>query len=255
MNPDFIDICQQLETWYQRPSGQYLSALEDELGERLLDQVFGQHVLQLGVTRNQPLGRGSAFPQHTYLGASPSADIGLIANGDHLPFATDSIDAVIIHHALDFSSNPHQLLREAQRVLMPQGRLIILGFNPWSLLGLSCRVRAIGPGQLWPSCNRLSVHRLKDWLGLLGCEVESIRYSYSVPPRGSRWSSKQLRRMDGFANRHNALIGGVYGIRAQKRVSTLTPSRRRVERSRRAPLIGLAVPQAVARRGDGDSTA
>lgn len=255
MSPDFIDICQQLETWYQRPAGKYLLEQERVLAKRLLEQVFGYHLLQIGVTRDQPLVEECGLNHRIYMGATTNGAVGLVSEGDSLPLANDSIDAVILHHALDFAPDPHQLLREVQRVLSPQGRVVILGFNPWSLAGMGSRLRALAPGRLWRASNRLSAHRVRDWLNLLGCEVETLRHTYATPPRGNGRVARLLQKVDGFATRQNLYFGGVYAMRAQKFVSTLTPTRQRVPSSMRGQLIGLAVPRSVARGGDGDASA
>ena len=52
-----------------------------------------------------------------------------------LPFEAQSVDLIVMPHTLEFTSDPHRLLREAERVLMPEGQLIILGFNSLSLWG------------------------------------------------------------------------------------------------------------------------
>lgn len=255
MSPDFIDICQQLESWYQRPARQYLLAQERKLAEKLLEQVFGYHLLQIGVTRNQPLVGDCGLNHTIYMGSTTSGQVGLVSEGDSLPLANDSVDAVLLHHALDFAPAPHQLLREVQRVLSPQGRVVIIGFNPWSLSGAGSRLRALAPGRLWRSCNRLSVHRVRDWLHLLGCEVESVRHTYALPPRGGERVARQFQKLDRFATDHNLFLGGVYVLRAQKFVSTLTPTRRRIPTSMRGQLIGLRVPRPIARGGEGDTSA
>jgi SAM-dependent methyltransferase len=255
MSHDFIDICQQLETWYKRPAGQYLLDQEKALAEKLLEQVFGYHLLQIGVTRDQPLVNECGLNHRIYMGSSATGNVGLVSESSLLPLANDSIDAVILHHALDFAPDPHQLLREVQRVLSPQGRVVIIGFNPWSLSGAASRLRGLAPGLLWRSSNRLSVHRVRDWLHLLGCEVETVRHTYATPPRGRDGIARILQKADQFFTRHNLFFGGVYAMRAQKFVATLTPTRRRVGAGVRGQLIGLVVPRPVARDGDGDAPA
>src|SRR5690606_11224800 len=104
-----------------------------------------------------------------------------------LPFDTQSLDLLVLPHTLECSSDPHQVLREAERVLIPEGRLVITGFNPWSLWGAG---RMLGRGRpfLPAGVQPLSPVRLKDWLKLLSFEVESGRFGVYAPPcRTDKW--------------------------------------------------------------------
>ncbi|MEP5763133.1 MAG: methyltransferase domain-containing protein [Halieaceae bacterium] len=240
-----IDICTQLETWFESPRGRHLLQQEQQLASTLLNNVFGYHQLQLGVTRNQQLAPDSQLGHKVYSNAFAGHGVGLLSEPDSLPFADDSIDAIVLQHALDFAANPHGLLREAHRVLAHQGQIIVLGFNPASLFGINMRVRGLWPGRLWNQAHLLGVRRLRDWLRLLGAEVHEVQHCFSVPPLGGDRIFKALGRCDQFTTRHNVPLGGVYAIRAQKQLSTLTPTRLRWQRKMGARLIGLAVPKPV----------
>ena len=173
MSMDSSDICQQLECWFDSPTGQYLLQQETALVADMLQQVFGYHLLQLGITRKHSLALDSAVNHKIYGGCGPGQDTDLLTASDCLPFGNDSIDVVLLHHCMDFAPNPHQLLREVQRVVAPQGHIIILGFNPWSLFGLGTKLRGRYPGSLWKQAAPMGVGRLRDWLHLLGSEVRT----------------------------------------------------------------------------------
>ncbi len=252
VNGNSIYICDPLESWYDNHSGQYLLAQENALVEQQLQQVFGYHFLQIGVTRNQALGKTSPLNHKTYSAILPGPDIGLLSDAHSLPFADDSLDVVLLHHALEFSQHPHSLLREVHRVVSAQGHILILGFNPLSLLGLSLGVRRFLPGKLWQQANIMSTGRLRDWLHLLGAEVQSTHHCYAVPPKGGERVFRYLQAADSYITRHNWPVGGVYLVHAQKKVVTLTPSRLRWQSGMGSKLIGLTVPKPVPSPRAGD---
>ncbi|MCZ6828102.1 MAG: methyltransferase domain-containing protein [Gammaproteobacteria bacterium] len=245
MNADSSDICQQLECWFENPAGQYLLRRERELVAKLLEQVFGYHLLQLGITRQHGLALDSALNHKIYAAATPAADIGLVTQADSLPFANDSIDVAVLHHSIDFAENPHQLLREVQRVVAAQGHIIILGFNPWSVFGLGATLRGLYPGSFWGQAAPMSVRRLRDWLHLLGSEVRAVGYTFATPPVGQGRAYRWLARCDSFVTRHNWPLGGAYVLHAQKQVVPLTPTRLRWESSVGNRLMGLGVAKPV----------
>jgi SAM-dependent methyltransferase len=164
--------------------------------------------------------------------------VGLVAEPDELPLDSDSVDAIVAHHCLEFAANPHQVLREIQRVLTPQGQLLIIGFNPYSLLGCETRLRALMHDPLWSRHRPVSEHRLTDWLHLLGCEVLDSRRLYGLPPFGSGRLRRLVMAGDGWLTRYNLPLGGVYILHATKQVAGLHRPRR-LPLSRRGRLIGL----------------
>mgnify|MGYP001824517097 FL=1 len=242
MDPQCSDILTQLESWYARENGLYLLDRTRDAAGLLLDTSFGYHLLQLGAIRGRPLFENSPINHRIYAAERAGERIGLVTMADELPLESDSIDAVIAHHSLDFAANPHQVLREIQRVLTPQGHLLLIGFNPHSLQGLSTRLRGLSRQSLWHRHQPVSERRLTDWLHLLGCEVQSSTRLYTVPPIGGGRVRQWLMRCDDWSSRHNLPGGGIYILHAIKQVSALHRPRRQL-RLRRERLIGLAVPK------------
>src|SRR5689334_12331066 len=122
-----------LRQWFQTPLGQYLLEKERAYLDDVTPDIFGYHALQLGMTEVDFL-RASRIAHRMRVAASGEPD--LYAKCHELPIATQSVDLVILPHVLEFADEPHQILREVDRVMMPEGRLVIVGFNPWSLWGL-----------------------------------------------------------------------------------------------------------------------
>ena len=244
MPPKNDQIAPYLESWYGRKNGQYLLASLRKSLQPILDLSFGYHILQMGVAPNCELFGHSPINHRIYAADQPGVGVNLISNTDDLPLESDSVDTLIAHHSLEFGPNPHRVLREMQRVLAPQGHLLIVGFNPYSLLGVGSYIRSKTRNPLWQAQHSVSRHRLTDWLHLLGCEVQSCGYLYSLPPVGSGSLHSYLSRADAWASQHNLPTGGLYVLHAIKQVSALNKPRLRL-RERGGRLIGLAVPQAV----------
>ena len=233
-----IDIFTELESWYSRENGRYLLAGTREAVGGILDTAFGYHLLQTGCTRGHALFDASPINHRIYAAQRAGDQISLLALADELPLESDSIDTLIAHHTLDFADNPHQVLREIQRVLTPQGQLIIVGFNPHSLLGLGARIRGISRKSLWHRHKGVSESRLTDWLHLLGCEVQDASRLGAVPLVGRGALRRWLMRLDDWGNRHNLPVGGLYIVHAIKQVSAVHRPRRQWQ-LRRERLIGL----------------
>ncbi|MFT4615305.1 MAG: SAM-dependent methyltransferase [Bacteroidia bacterium] len=238
MRLDCSDILTELESWYASENGRYLLSETRQAIQHVLDTTFGYHILQLGVRTEQPLSHESPIHHRIYCGPAQGQSIDLAAIPEELPLECDSIDTVIAHHCLEFAEDPHQVLREIQRVLTPQGRLILIGFNPWSLYGLAGRTKGALRHPLWSAYRPVSEGRMTDWLHLLGCEVQDNIRLFSVPPVGGQRLRGWLQRGDGWATRHNLPLGGVYVLHALKQVGARHPPKS-VRRVRRESLIGL----------------
>lgn len=238
MQQNFAESLSELERWYMRGNGQYLLQSTRTAVQDLLDTSFGYHILQLGVTGGQPLCGGSPINHRLYCAPRMNEGAAVVAEPEELPLESDSVDAVIAHHCLEFAANPHQVLREIQRILTPQGQLLVVGFNPFSLLGCKTRLRGALRDPLWSQHRPVSEHRLTDWLHLLGCEVLERRRIYCLPPVGRGRLRDVVAAGDHWSTQHNLPFGGVYILHANKHVAGLHRPRR-VLRPRRARLVGL----------------
>lgn len=242
MSGQFNEIFTQLESWYCKERGQYLLAHTRENLQPRLDTAFGYHILQLGPVRGASLIDGSRINHHIHAGGRQGGGLGLVCEGGELPLESDSVDVVVAHHCLEFEDNPHQVLREIQRVLTPQGQLFVVGFNPYSLRGINTAFRGLRRSSPWRSHKPVSEARLTDWLHLLGCEVRDTSYLYAVPPAGSGRIRLALERCDAWCAAHKLPLGGVYVVHAIKQVAAQNKPRQGL-RSRSQRLIGLAVPK------------
>jgi len=88
----------------------------------------------------------------------------------------------------------------------------------------------------------LSERRLRDWVALLGFDVDSVYGYLSLLPlkgRAPRLSADGAPVLE--ARPRAALTAGAYLLKARKRVPTLTPIRPR-RRLRQRVLVGAAEP-------------
>ncbi len=230
---------QTLTTWTCSPRAQRLLALEAaELG-RLLPDVFGRHVLQIGNWgEGDALIASSETLHHAVLGSVNDGHVAALIEGERLPLMSGSVDAVVLPHTLEFVRSPHPLLREVDRVLNDRGRLFILGFSPWSLW--SWRNRFGFRHRAFPaSAQFYSAGRVADWLELLDFEIAELRrYGVGFPwlaPRsaGQAWSPGALLQP----------LTETYLLVARKRVLPMNFIGR-TSRAQVKTLVGIAAPAA-----------
>ncbi len=242
-----------LHEWLERPPGRTLAELEQTRMDAILPDLFGYHLLQVG-----HLGRIDLLGQSRILHRSivDIDDFGLTSaypqfrgTASALPVESDAVDVVLLPHVLEFDRQPHEALRESFRVLVPEGHLLITGFNPRSLMGMmrfARRGRGVAP---WRG-HFLGVSRLKDWLALLGFDVMQVSPCFiHSSSKNQRW----LERLDAFwrfGNRTAGVFSGAYVVVARKRVTTLTPIKTRWRPERRLVGVGLAEPSARVVKGD-----
>jgi SAM-dependent methyltransferase len=231
--------------WFEGPLGARVLREEAALAPLALDDVFGFELLQVGAWGPARHLLDGARTQHTTLLAPEmSTGVTLCAPLDSLPFRSDSIDAIFLPHTLELVEDPYAVLREAERVLTGEGCLMICGFNPFSGWGAR-RVfaRYFGRPAFPPGTQRmLSERRLRDWVALLGFDVDSV-YGYLglLPLKGRAPKLTDAGSRNPEVRPRAAMTAGAYLLKARKRVPTLTPIRPR-RRARQRVLVGAAEP-------------
>jgi SAM-dependent methyltransferase len=242
----------QLRRWYREPLGSMVLQRELELMGQLLPGLFGYHLLQLGDEPGVGLMTGSRIShrvvmlnEHATIPDMSSQLEYLRGNATQLPLASNSLDVVVLPHLLEFERSPHQVLREVERVLIPEGHLVFLCFNPWSLFGLRRLLQGWRHEAPWSGHFYTSL-RLKDWLSLLGFETVLLRHYFYRPPMQHQSTMSRLIRMESLGQRFWPLLGGGYMLVAKKRVATLTPIKPRWRSTR--SLINIGLTETSARR-------
>jgi SAM-dependent methyltransferase len=201
--------------WFETSAGRYVLAWEQAQFDSAVEDVFGFNAVQAGLPALDFL-RESRIPLKLRAGLDHGC--GLRTDPGQLPLVSQSIDLLVLPHVLEFSAQPHQILREAERVLIPEGSIVISGFNPLSLWGAK---RALGwERDAHPWCGRfIGLLRLKDWLALLGFELDGGRFGCYAPPFSqARWLQRSAF-MEKAGDRWWPICGGAYVVRAVKRVT------------------------------------
>jgi SAM-dependent methyltransferase len=230
-----------LAEWLNSPLGEALLSAERARLAPIISRVFGYHVLQLSCAPE--IDMMADCPVCHQIRFAPAWNQGRtipVADIESLPLATDSMDAVLLHHSLDYTQDSHRLLREATRVLRPGGRLIIVGFNPSSLWGLSKIVR--WRRQMPWNARFISRRRLTDWLSLLDFHVESVGYGGFLPPVRHPRLLDIAPDFERWLDRLGNPTGAFYLIVASKHRIPLIPVVPRWKRMR-APSIGLPLAE------------
>ncbi|WP_336366573.1 class I SAM-dependent methyltransferase [Marinobacter sp. C2H3] len=223
---DYRERHDSFERWFQTPLGRALLADQRRFCDLELGEMAGARQLQVGVSHRLPLATGTDFAQRiitTPRWFSHMPDGVVVCDSDELPLPSDAMDLVILHHSADFSVSPHQVLREAARVLRGEGTILLLGFNPVSLWGAR---RLISRAHEGPWGGRfLSRGRMEDWLRLLGFAVEgSVTRFLRLPLQRS--GRRPDRRLDVRLSDSRLMpLGAYYGILAKKRVYGRLPRR------------------------------
>jgi SAM-dependent methyltransferase len=209
--------------WFATALGRHVLEREQAYFDEVVADIFGFNALQLGLTEFDLL-RTSRIPLRAALGRAQAARV--VGDPAFLPIASQSVDLLLLPHVLEFASNPHQILREVERVLIPEGHLLISGFNPFSVWGLKQFLNKRSGIYPWTG-KFISLPRMKDWLSLLNFEVSGGRMCCYTPPfAGAQWR-RRFAFMESAGDRWWPLGGGVYFLLARKRVHgmrLLTPN-------------------------------
>ncbi|HXZ53122.1 MAG TPA: methyltransferase domain-containing protein [Burkholderiales bacterium] len=237
--PKYNGVRSSLAEWFVTPQGHYVLDWELAQFDNAVDDVFGYRAVQAGLPEIDFL-RQNRIPFRFSLALEPGG--ALAADPLQLPLASQSVDLVALPHVLETHNDPHQVLREAERVLVPEGRLVVSGFNTMSLWRLRQAFSGRCAGAPWDA-RFISLLRLRDWLRLLGFELNGGAFGCYAPPfRQPKWLAR-FEFMEKAGARWWPILGGVYVVRAVKRVAgtrLVTPAWRRERARRRAVAAPVA---------------
>ncbi len=228
--------------WYQTLSGQSSLDKLDDLCAETLSEIFGYYAIEMGVISEQ-----HSLLQHSRIAAgfklinksskikakTPFDEMGVpssvISTTEQLPIATDNVDLVIASHTLESSQDPHQVLREIDRVLVPEGHCILIGFNPFSLsqlgqsIGQSIRSRFKNDDNTYKT---RSVARVRDWFSVLGFEVVDVHYMGMRPAIKNKKVFEALGWLERLGEYAGPVLGNMYVIHAKKQMAAMRPDKK-----------------------------
>lgn len=207
------------QEWFKSPLGQHLLSLEYGYINPIVMDTFGFYAIQMGNFDIDFLDH-SRIPNKFSLNSN-RAD--LMASNEALPFDEASVDLIIAPHILEQMAEPYELLKEIHRVLMPEGRLIISGFNPMSLWGIK-KLLSFDIDYPW-NTRFIPLSKIKEWLPIIGLEMAEGKMGCYVPPIQQFSWLKKLHTMEKLGDRWWPMLGGFYFLVIQKRVHGMTPIR------------------------------
>lgn len=210
-----------IREWYQTDAGKLISCAIKQHVWKITSCIFGYTAIQLGdVFKDCELLKNCTIREQLMLNRTGTGDI--ITSPAALPIMSDSVDLFVLSHTLDFTEKPHQILREVERTLVPEGYLVIIGFNPYSFYGLWRLFLARKKVAPWDA-KFYSVRRLRDWSSLLGFDEVELHFTAHLAPFKRIQGCKRMQLIGGLFRSRFTHIGGVYIFVARKRVARLTP--------------------------------
>ena len=212
------------KNWQKLPSGGLILTGVNQVLAHWWPKFFGYHLLKIGNLSTEIDSQSSPIKNQVNVAMNVTGDDagGVIADIDDLPFLEHSVDVCLLSHTLEFSVDPHHVVREANRVLIPNGYMVLTGYNPFSVAGLNKLLPY--RRQTYPWSERFfSPNRIKDWLHLMGYEILADERILHHRLSGNKEPGVIASYWQNFASRYFTSLGSVYVIIAKKRRLPLTP--------------------------------
>lgn len=208
-----------ITAWFATSVGQRFLEAEQVKLNRIMPEMYGYHLMQLSASSQElSLSRQSPVTHHFSLGVEKNDEAGAVAEFENLPIDTESIDVALLHHVLEYSTKPHQLLREAARAVIPNGYIIVVGFNPVSLSTAKRQLGSFASPTTQRRFHNLRRSRLIDWLQLLGFEPALLEYG----DHGWPIQNESVKKIERYLNTLFPVCGSFYIIVARKSITPMT---------------------------------
>lgn len=233
-----MDLKKYSERWYETLPGQASLEAMNRICAQEMSEIFGYYAIQMGALsgRYNLLENSRIATDFCLVDKSLRERLGLantiqdsnkliISSNEQLPIETDNIDLVVATHVLEFSREPHQVLREIDRILVPEGHCILIGFNPFSLLRWG---RFLKPGAYKKSIpyKMRPIYRVRDWFSLLGYEVLDVHYFGFRPDVRNQNLFARLQWLENLAEKAWPVLGNLYMLHVKKQVLAMRPHKK-----------------------------
>jgi len=229
-----MDVKKYAERWYETHSGKASLGAIDDLCNEVMAEIFGYYALEVGILsgkhnllKNSRITAGFSLVnvEDAEMNGSFSGNKLIVSTNEQLPIQTDNIDLVVASHVLEMSKDPHQVLREIDRVLVPEGHCILIGFNPFSLLRAGHFLK--------PSTYKKDVtdkmrspQRVRDWFSLLGFEILDVQYIGFRPAVKNRTVFDRLGWLEKWGEKAWPVLGNMYMLHVKKQVIAMRPHKK-----------------------------
>lgn len=238
-----MEVQKYSESWYETLSGRASLETIDDLCSEAMSEIFGYYALEIGVLsgqydllNNSRITAGFSLVSAEQNIESQSKNITrgnsghsqgnlIISTSEQLPIETDNVDLVVASHILELSKDPHQVLREIDRVLVPEGHCILIGFNPFSLSRVG---RFLKPGTYKRKnpYKMRAAHRVRDWFSLLGFEVIEVNYFGFRPHVNNGIFFERMGWLETLGNKAWPVLGNMYMLHVKKQVVAMRPHKK-----------------------------
>jgi len=222
-----FDYC---SNWYQTLSGQASLDKLDDVCADILSETFGYYAIEAGVLsgthdllKYSRIAAGfSLVSKDVKNNNELKANSSVISSIEQLPIASDNIDLVVASHVLELSKDPHQVLREIDRVLVPEGHCILIGFNPFALSRIKHLMGSV-LNRNKDSYQMRSVARVRDWFSLLGFEVLDVHYMGARPRVKNKKIFESMNWLENLGQYAEPVLGNMYVLHVKKQVVAMRP--------------------------------
>lgn len=219
----------KLANLFDQYPGKYFLKYEQEQLNSILAQFHGYFLVQLSTSDHYHLQSVTTIKQQVYVGRGikDNPQLSVVESSLHeLPFQSESVDAFILPHTLEFSQNPEKLIGEIYNILIPGGKIVILAFNPFSLLGMT---KLLKSSKNTPWCGKLySIGHVKSWLHASGFSLDYQKSFCFRPPLKNETALKKLFFLEPIGQYCYPRWGNIYILVAQKKIVGLPPVKMKI---------------------------
>lgn len=198
---------EKLEGWLLYTNiGRYILRNEQALFSANTLRIFGYYALQLGFNNINFLEENKISNKYV-MGKN------ILGQFETLPIASSSVDLIVCPHILDFSPNYKNILAECYRALIPNGKLLISGFNRISLFTLLGRNEKI-----LKDADIVSLGTLKQELKNLQFSIKYGNFFCYAPPVKDNQTLNKLNWLEKVGNRWFPSLSSSYFLVVEKKV-------------------------------------
>ncbi len=251
-SPHDVSTTAALAEWFRQEPGSLLAEYERHILGNILPDLFGYHIVQLGCHHEEDLVASSRISHHVRveLGARTDRQADVLCTEDAVPLAAGTIDVLVLPHVLEFADDPRRVLREAERVLIGEGHIVIIAFNPVSAFG-SCALLRRWQGRAPWNAHLITAARVKDWLQLLGFDIVQVARAGYRPPLARPRLNRRLAFLEKLGAYCWPALANVCVVVGKKRVEGVTPLKATWRQRRRVLAGSVAEPSARSRGAHG----
>jgi SAM-dependent methyltransferase len=208
----------ELRAFYKTPLGRIARQIVSAEIRSVWPKMDGERLVGLGHTT--PFLRPYMADAERVLAMMPSAggvhhwpregpNVTALAQEDELPLPDNSVDRLLLVHVLESARDPFAVLREAWRVLVPAGRILVIvpcRTGPWAQADHT-------PMGLGRPYSRFQLCQLLEsaWL-----EPKDVRRVLFVPPSRRRFLLGSASAFERFGRRFAPGLAGLLLVEAQK---------------------------------------